>query len=88
LLSVLHVASLSLQDGHSDLLGVGDPDGSSLLDQEDSRGSEGSAVSPRSIGPGGPRRSPLRNRLDSPSAGSGLGRPSSLLPGNEEPATR
>ncbi|XP_056269210.1 C-myc promoter-binding protein-like isoform X2 [Pseudoliparis swirei] len=69
------------KDGHSDLLGVGDPDGSSLLDQEDSRGSEGSAVSPRSIGPGGPRRSPLRNRLDSPSAGSGLGRPSSLLPG-------
>ncbi|XP_075934693.1 C-myc promoter-binding protein-like isoform X4 [Anarhichas minor] len=78
------------KDGHSDRLsvsslGVGDPDCSSLLDEEDCGECEGSVISPQRNGPAGPRRSPrrspLRSRLDSPSAGSSLGRPTSLLPG-------
>ncbi|AWP01157.1 putative C-myc promoter-binding protein-like [Scophthalmus maximus] len=78
------------KDGHSDRLsvaslGVGDPDGSSLLDEEDRGESESSVVSPLRNGPAGPRRSPrrspLRSRLDSPTAGSGHTRPTSLLPG-------
>ncbi|XP_074480198.1 C-myc promoter-binding protein-like isoform X6 [Sebastes fasciatus] len=78
------------KDGHSDRLsvsslGVGDPDCSSLLDEEDCGESEGPVISPQrngSMGPRrSPRRSPLRSRLDSPSAGSSLGRPTSLLPG-------
>ncbi|XP_069382576.1 C-myc promoter-binding protein-like isoform X6 [Paralichthys olivaceus] len=76
------------KDGHSDRLSVGDPDGSSLLDEEDCGASEHSVVSPQRngpIGPSGPRRSPrrspLRSRLDSPSAGSCHMRPTSLLPG-------
>ncbi|XP_068584819.1 C-myc promoter-binding protein-like isoform X3 [Cebidichthys violaceus] len=74
------------KDGHSDRLsvssfGVGDPDRSSLLDEEDRGESEGSAISPQRNGPAGPRRSPRRSRLDSPSAASSLGRPASLLPG-------
>ncbi|XP_070815220.1 C-myc promoter-binding protein-like isoform X6 [Chaetodon trifascialis] len=76
------------KDGHGDRLsvsslGVGDPDCSSLLDEED-RG-ESSVVSPQRNGPMGPRRSPrrspLRSRLDSPTAASSLRRPTSLLPG-------
>ncbi|KAM7405735.1 hypothetical protein PAMP_000162 [Pampus punctatissimus] len=81
------------KDGHCDRLsvsslGVGDPDCSSLLDEEDCRESRSSAVSPQKNGPVGllgprrsPRRSPLHSRLDSPTAGSSLGRPTSLLPG-------
>ncbi|XP_040885380.1 C-myc promoter-binding protein-like isoform X2 [Toxotes jaculatrix] len=81
------------KDGHSDRLsvsslGIGDPDYSSLLDEDDYRESEGSLVSPQKnghVGPSGPRRSPrrspLRGRLDSPTAGSSHGRPTSLLPG-------
>ncbi|KAI3376891.1 hypothetical protein L3Q82_000144 [Scortum barcoo] len=78
------------KDGHSDRLsvsslGVGDPDCSSLLDEEDCVESGSSVVSPQRNGPAGPRRSPrrspLRSRLDSPTAGSSLGRPTSLLPG-------
>ncbi|XP_049910663.1 C-myc promoter-binding protein-like isoform X2 [Epinephelus moara] len=74
------------KDGHSDRLsvsslGVGDPDCSSLLDEADCGESEGSVISPPRNGPRrSPRRSPLRSRLDSPPAGSSLGRPSSLLP--------
>uniref|UniRef100_A0A8C9YW95 DENN domain containing 4A n=1 Tax=Sander lucioperca TaxID=283035 RepID=A0A8C9YW95_SANLU len=76
------------KDGHSDRvsvssLGVGDPDCSSLLDEEDCGQSEGSVISPQRDGPAGPRRSPRRSRLGSPSAGSSLGRPTSLLPGNK-----
>ncbi|XP_044074973.1 C-myc promoter-binding protein-like isoform X3 [Siniperca chuatsi] len=78
------------KDGHSDRLsvsslGAGDPDCSSLLDEEECGESERSEVSPQRNGPAGPRRSPrrspLRSRLDSPTAGSSLGRPTSLLPG-------
>ncbi|XP_032378333.1 C-myc promoter-binding protein isoform X1 [Etheostoma spectabile] len=70
------------KDGHSDRvsvssLGVGDPDRSSLLDEEDCGQSEGSVISPQRNGPAGPRRSPRR----SPSAGSSLGKPTSLPPG-------
>ncbi|XP_026234063.1 C-myc promoter-binding protein-like isoform X1 [Anabas testudineus] len=68
-------------------LGVGDLDCSSLLD-EDCGEFGGSAVSPQRNGPVGlagphrsPKRSPLRSRLDSPTAGSGLGRPTSVMPG-------
>lgn len=74
------------KDGHSDRLsvsslGVGDPDCSSLLDEADCGESEGSVISPPRNGPRrSPRRSPLRSRLDSPPAGSSVGRPSSLLP--------
>ncbi|CAN9506669.1 unnamed protein product [Ophioblennius macclurei] len=75
------------KDGHSDRLSVGDPDCSSLLDEDTCCASECSVVSPQRNGPVGisaprrsPRRSPLRSRLDSPSAGSGHGRPTSLLP--------
>nr|XP_033507044.1 C-myc promoter-binding protein-like isoform X5 [Epinephelus lanceolatus] len=74
------------KDGHSDRLsvsslGVGDPDCSSLLDEADCGESEGSVISPPRNGPRrSPRRSPLRSRLDSPPAGSNVGRPSSLLP--------
>ncbi|XP_027137135.1 C-myc promoter-binding protein isoform X3 [Larimichthys crocea] len=79
------------KDGHGDRLsvsslGVGDPDRSSLLDEEDCGESESSMVSPQKNGPMGPRRSPRRSplcsRLDSPTAGSSLGRPTSLLPGS------
>ncbi|XP_068433218.1 C-myc promoter-binding protein-like isoform X2 [Clinocottus analis] len=78
------------KDGHSDRLsvsslGLGDPDCSSLLDEEDRGGSDGPLASPQRTVPAGPRRSPrrspLRSRLDSPSAGCSLGRPTSLLPG-------
>ncbi|XP_029353425.1 C-myc promoter-binding protein-like isoform X2 [Echeneis naucrates] len=78
------------KDGNSDhlsvsSLGIGDPDCPSLLDDEDFGESESSVVSPLRNGPTGPRksprRSPLRNRLDSPSAGSSHRRPTSLLPG-------
>ncbi|XP_039980187.1 C-myc promoter-binding protein-like isoform X2 [Xiphias gladius] len=74
------------KDGHSDRLsvsslGIGDPDCSSLLDEEDCGDSESSMVSSQRNGPVGPvgprrspRRSPLRSRLDSPTAAS-------LLPG-------
>ncbi|XP_047436015.1 C-myc promoter-binding protein-like isoform X2 [Mugil cephalus] len=84
------------KDGHSDhlsvsSLGVGDPDGSSLLD-EDCVGSESSVVSPQRNGPLGParprrspRRSPLHSRLNSPTAAFSHGRPSSLLPGYSLP---
>ncbi|XP_045887919.1 C-myc promoter-binding protein-like isoform X2 [Micropterus dolomieu] len=77
------------KDGLSDRLsvsslGVGDPDCSSLLDEEDCGESGSSVVSPQRNGPAGPRRSPrrspLRSRLDSPTAGSSLGGPTSLLP--------
>uniref|UniRef100_A0A4W6EJX9 DENN domain containing 4A n=1 Tax=Lates calcarifer TaxID=8187 RepID=A0A4W6EJX9_LATCA len=80
------------KDGHSDRmsvssLGIGDPDCSSLLDEEDCGELESSVVSPPRNGPVGPagprrspRRSPLRSRLDSPPAGSSHGRPTSLLP--------
>uniref|UniRef100_A0AAQ5YVR6 UDENN domain-containing protein n=1 Tax=Amphiprion ocellaris TaxID=80972 RepID=A0AAQ5YVR6_AMPOC len=66
------------KDGHSDhlsvsSLGVGDPDCSSLLDEDDCGESGSSVVSPQRNGPIGPqgprrspRRSPLRSRLDSP----------------------
>ncbi|XP_062247438.1 C-myc promoter-binding protein-like isoform X2 [Platichthys flesus] len=72
------------KDGYGDRLSVGEPDGSSLLDEEDGRGSESSVVSPQRngpSGPSGPRRSPRRSRLDSPPAGSRRMRPTSLLPG-------
>ncbi|XP_005751471.1 C-myc promoter-binding protein-like isoform X2 [Pundamilia nyererei] len=69
-------------------LGAGDPDCSSLLDEEDSGDTEHSMVFPLRNGPVGPpgprrspRRSPLRSHLDSPTAGSSYGRPTSLLPG-------
>ncbi|XP_047198680.1 C-myc promoter-binding protein-like isoform X6 [Hippoglossus stenolepis] len=62
------------KDGHGDRLSVGDPDGSSLLDEEDGGGSESSVVSPQ-------RNGPRRSRLDSPSAGCSQMRPTSLLPG-------
>ncbi|XP_074521938.1 C-myc promoter-binding protein-like isoform X2 [Halichoeres trimaculatus] len=66
-------------------LGVGDPDSASMLDEEDCGESGSSVVSPLRNGPVGPRRSPrrspLHNRLESPTAGSSQGRPSSLLPG-------
>ncbi|XP_034754922.1 C-myc promoter-binding protein-like isoform X7 [Etheostoma cragini] len=70
------------KDGHSDRvsvssLGVGDPDRSSLRDEEDCGQSEGSVISPQRNVPAGPRRSPRR----SPSAGSSLGKPTSLPPG-------
>uniref|UniRef100_A0A3P8RLK9 DENN domain containing 4A n=1 Tax=Amphiprion percula TaxID=161767 RepID=A0A3P8RLK9_AMPPE len=66
------------KDGHSDhlsvsSLGVGDPDCSSLLDEDDCGESGSSVVSPQRNGPIGPqgsrrspKRSPLRSRLDSP----------------------
>ncbi|XP_073320360.1 C-myc promoter-binding protein-like isoform X2 [Pagrus major] len=78
------------KDGHSDRLsvsslGVGEPDCSSLLDEEYCGESGSSVVSPQRNGPMGPRRSPrrspLRSRLDSTPPGSSLGRPTSLLPG-------
>uniref|UniRef100_A0A672H422 DENN domain containing 4A n=1 Tax=Salarias fasciatus TaxID=181472 RepID=A0A672H422_SALFA len=72
------------KDGHSDRLSVGDPDCSSLLDEDDCGASECSVVSPQRngpVGPPGPRRSPRRSPLRSPSGGSGQGRPASLLPG-------
>ncbi|XP_035808614.2 C-myc promoter-binding protein-like isoform X8 [Amphiprion ocellaris] len=81
------------KDGHSDhlsvsSLGVGDPDCSSLLDEDDCGESGSSVVSPQRNGPIGPqgprrspRRSPLRSRLDSPTAGSNHRRPTSLIPG-------
>ncbi|XP_036952636.1 C-myc promoter-binding protein-like isoform X4 [Acanthopagrus latus] len=78
------------KDGHSDRLsvsslGVGDPDCSSLLDEEYCGESGSSVVSPLRNGPIGPRRSPrrspLRSRLDGTPPGSSLGRPTSLLPG-------
>nr|XP_046251362.1 C-myc promoter-binding protein-like isoform X3 [Scatophagus argus] len=78
------------KDGHSDRLsvsslGVGDPDCSSLLDEEDCGESESSVISPQRNGPTGPRRSPrrspLRSTLESPTVASSLGRPTSLLPG-------
>ncbi|XP_053199484.1 C-myc promoter-binding protein-like isoform X1 [Scomber japonicus] len=80
------------KDGHCDRLSVSsfgiDPDCSSLLDDEDCRDSKSSMVSPQKNGHVGsfgprrsPRRSPLHNRLESPTAGSSLGRPTSLLPG-------
>ena len=81
---------LFTQDGHSDRLsvsslGVGDPDCSSLLDEEYCGESGSSVVSPLRNGPIGPRRSPrrspLRSRLDGTPPGSSLGRPTSLLPG-------
>uniref|UniRef100_A0A3Q2VQQ1 DENN domain containing 4A n=1 Tax=Haplochromis burtoni TaxID=8153 RepID=A0A3Q2VQQ1_HAPBU len=60
-------------------LGAGDPDCSSLLDEEDSGDTEHSMVFPLRNGPVGPsgprrspRRSPLRSHLDSPTAGSRL----------------
>ncbi|KAL3993367.1 tripartite motif-containing protein 21 [Sarotherodon galilaeus] len=81
------------KDSQSDHLSVsslcaGDPDCSSLLDDEDSGDTEHSMVFPLRNGPVGPpgprrspRRSPLRSHLDSPTAGSSHGRPTSLLPG-------
>lgn len=84
------------QDNHSDRLSVsslcvGDPDCSSLLDEEDCGEFESSAVSPQRNGPVGftglhrsPKPSPLHSRLDSPTAGSGLGRPTSVIPGKNE----
>ena len=71
-----------VQDGHGDRLSVGDPDGSSLLDEEDGGGSESSVVSPQRNGPVG-SSGPRRSRLDSPSVGSSQMRPTSLLPGEE-----
>uniref|UniRef100_A0A672GX54 DENN domain containing 4A n=1 Tax=Salarias fasciatus TaxID=181472 RepID=A0A672GX54_SALFA len=62
------------KDGHSDRLSVGDPDCSSLLDEDDCGASECSVVSPQRngpVGPPGPRRSPRRSPLRSPSGGSG-----------------
>ncbi|KAM3625544.1 uncharacterized protein V6R79_013772 [Siganus canaliculatus] len=79
------------KDGHSDglsvsSLGTGDPDCSSLLDEEDCEDTGSSELSPQRNGPLGPRRSPrrspLRRKLDSPAAGSSVGRPTSLLPGS------
>ncbi|KAM6942929.1 C-myc promoter-binding protein-like isoform 3-T3 [Xenentodon cancila] len=81
------------KDGSGDRLSVssldvGDPDCSSLLDEEDGGESKCSLVSPHNNGPAGPsrprrspRRSPLHSRLQSPTAGCSLGRPTSLLPG-------
>ncbi|XP_041639730.1 C-myc promoter-binding protein-like isoform X4 [Cheilinus undulatus] len=78
------------KEGLSDRLsvssfGAADPDCSSMLDEEDCGESGSSVVSPQRNGPVGPRksprRSPFRSRLDSPTAGSNRGRPTSLLPG-------
>ncbi|XP_029935994.1 C-myc promoter-binding protein-like isoform X2 [Myripristis murdjan] len=78
------------KDGNSDRLsvsslGIGDPDCSSLFDEEDCGESDSSLISPQrngSIGPRrSPRRSPLRSRLDSPTMGSSLGRPTPLHSG-------
>uniref|UniRef100_A0A3Q3J362 UDENN domain-containing protein n=1 Tax=Monopterus albus TaxID=43700 RepID=A0A3Q3J362_MONAL len=83
-------------DSHSNRLstsslGIGDPDCSSLLDEEDCGELERSMVSPQRNGPIGPmgpcrspRHSPLRSRLDSPTAGSSFGRATSLLPGRND----
>ncbi|XP_078144118.1 C-myc promoter-binding protein-like [Centroberyx gerrardi] len=78
------------KDGNSDRLsvsslGMGDPDCSSLLDEEDCGESDGSLISPQRNGPAGPRRSPRRSplcsRLESPTMGCSLGRAAPLLPG-------
>lgn len=91
----LKCSALLIQDSQSDhlsvsSLGAGDPDCSSLLD-EDSGDTEHSMVFPLRNGPVGPpgprrspRRSPLRSHLDSPTAGSSYGRPTSLLPGQHK----
>uniref|UniRef100_A0A668AGQ0 DENN domain containing 4A n=1 Tax=Myripristis murdjan TaxID=586833 RepID=A0A668AGQ0_9TELE len=81
------------KDGNSDRLsvsslGIGDPDCSSLFDEEDCGESDSSLISPQrngSIGPRrSPRRSPLRSRLDSPTMGSSLGRPTPLHSGKTD----
>uniref|UniRef100_A0A7N8XSM4 DENN domain containing 4A n=1 Tax=Mastacembelus armatus TaxID=205130 RepID=A0A7N8XSM4_9TELE len=78
------------QDCHSDRLsvssfGAADPDGSSLLDEDDIGQRQSSPQRNGPVGPQGPHRSPrpspIRGRLDSPTAGPSLGRPTSLLPG-------
>lgn len=84
------VSPPSTQDGHGNRLsvsslGVGDPDCSSLLDEEGCGDFESSLVSPLRNGPVGnrrsPRRSPMRSRMDSLTEGSSLGRSASLLAG-------
>ncbi|XP_026175714.1 C-myc promoter-binding protein-like isoform X3 [Mastacembelus armatus] len=78
------------KDCHSDRLsvssfGAADPDGSSLLDEDDIGQRQSSPQRNGPVGPQGPHRSPrpspIRGRLDSPTAGPSLGRPTSLLPG-------
>lgn len=84
---------LLIKDGNSDRLsvsslGIGDPDCSSLFDEEDCGESDSSLISPQrngSMGPRrSPRRSPLRSRLDSPTMGSSLGRPTPLHSGKTD----
>nr|XP_057932989.1 C-myc promoter-binding protein-like isoform X2 [Doryrhamphus excisus] len=67
--------------------GVEDPDCSSIQHEDHHKGSKSSTVSPQKNDPPGPmgfgnspRRSPFHSRLNSPTTGSSLRRPSSLLP--------
>ncbi|XP_067351624.1 C-myc promoter-binding protein-like isoform X4 [Channa argus] len=78
------------KDSHSDhlsvsSLGVGESDCYSLLGEEDCGDQWSSVLSPQKNSPNGPhtspKNSPLHSRLDSPTAGCGLGRPTSVLPG-------
>ncbi|KAM4744779.1 C-myc promoter-binding protein-like isoform 3-T3 [Anableps anableps] len=78
------------KDGYSDRLSVsslsvGDPDSSSVQDEAECKETECLAVSPQKNGPSGfrrsPERSPVHSRVDSPTAGRNLGRPTSLPPG-------
>lgn len=76
---------LSVQDGFSDRLSVsslnvGDPDGS-IQDEGEYGETEQLGVSPQKNGPSCPHRSPVHSRVDSPTAGRSLGRPTSLPPG-------
>uniref|UniRef100_A0A3B5M5A6 DENN domain containing 4A n=1 Tax=Xiphophorus couchianus TaxID=32473 RepID=A0A3B5M5A6_9TELE len=73
------------KDGFSDRLSVsslnvGDPDGS-IQDEGEYGETEQLGVSPQKNGPSCPHRSPVHSRVDSPTAGRSLGRPTSLPPG-------
>ncbi|XP_014853037.1 PREDICTED: C-myc promoter-binding protein-like isoform X3 [Poecilia mexicana] len=73
------------KDGFSDRLSVsslsvGDPDGS-IQDEAEFEETEQLGVSPQKNGPSCPHRSPVHSRVDSPTAGRSLGRPTSLPPG-------
>ncbi|XP_028999741.1 C-myc promoter-binding protein-like isoform X2 [Betta splendens] len=65
--------------------GVGDPDCSSLLDEDECGTLESSVVYPQRNGLVGPHRSPkhspLRSTVESPTPGSGPGRPTCEVPG-------
>nr|XP_054588173.1 C-myc promoter-binding protein isoform X2 [Nothobranchius furzeri] len=81
------------KDSHGDRLsvsslGAGDPDCSSLLDEDDCSELECSVISPQKNGLSGlrghhrsPRQSPVHSRVESPTASCSFRRPSSLLAG-------